>query len=168
MAELHPIRTEADYAAAMAAIDGLLRAPDGTPEADRLEVLSILAEAYERAHHPIGPPTPLEAIRFRMDQLGYTQRDLVEVLGSKSHTSEVLRGRRRLTLDMIRKLHAAWGIPAEALIADPPARKPRRAAPPKRRKPSPARPPRSVKGRGTVLAPRSEPGARRHAARDRT
>src|SRR5439155_539594 len=120
-----------------------------------------------RAHHPIGPPTPLEAIRFRMDQLGYTQRDLVEVLGSKSHTSEVLRGRRRLTLDMIRKLHAAWGIPAEALIADPPARKPRRAAPPKRRKPSPARPPRSVKGRGTVLAPRSEPGARRLPRRAR-
>ena len=80
MAELHPIRTEADYAAAMAEIDRLLRAPDGTPAADRLEVLSILVEAYERAHHVIPPPTPLEAIRFRMDQMGYTQTDLAKLL----------------------------------------------------------------------------------------
>src|SRR5262249_46525604 len=108
-------------------------AAPGTPAGDRLEGLAILVEDYERAHHPIPPPTPPEAIRVRMEQLDCTQADLARLLGSKRHTSENPRGTRTVTLAMIRRLHAAWHIPAEALIAEPPTAKPK----PKPKSPSP-------------------------------
>ena len=114
--EIRPIRTEADHLAALTEIERLWDAPDGTPEADRLEVLATLIEAYEEKHHPIAPPDPVEAILFRMDQLGLSRRDLEPYLGARSRVSEILNRRRSLTLQMIRKLHEALGIPAEVLI----------------------------------------------------
>lgn len=114
--EIKPIRTEADHVAVLAQIERLWDAPDGTPEADRLEVLATLVDAYEAKHHPIDPPDPIEAILFRMDQLGLSRRDLEPYIGAHSRVSEILSRRRSLTLQMIRKLHEAFGIPAEVLI----------------------------------------------------
>ena len=97
-------------------------AEPGTPEFDELEVLGVLVHAYETIHEPILPPTPIEAIRFRMDQMGLEARDLEPLIGSSGRVSEVLNGRRNLTIRMIRKLHEALKIPAEVLIRDPGAR----------------------------------------------
>ena len=124
VAPLKPIRTEADYDAVMAEIDGLLDAPAGSAAAERLELLSILVEAYEDAAHPLDPPDPVDAIRFRMEQQGLTRRELEPFIGSRARVSEVLNRQRPLTLAMIRRLHRGLGIPAESLIQAPaPARK---------------------------------------------
>ncbi len=120
---LRPIRTEADYDAALAEIDGLLDAAEGSAAAERLELLSILVEAYEEVHHEIEPPDPIDAIRFRMEQRGLSRRDLEPYVGSRARVSEVLNRQRPLTLAMIRRLHRGLGIPAESLIQAPPARK---------------------------------------------
>ena len=114
-----PIRTEAEYKAALAEIEPFFeREPKkGTAQADRFDLLTLLIEAYEERRHPIGPLHPIEMIRHRMHTHGYTQRDLAELLGSRARASEVLAKRRRLTLPMIWKLSRAWKIPAEALIA---------------------------------------------------
>ena len=88
----------------------------GTPEGDELEVLSILIEKYENEHFPVGLPDPIEAIKFRMEQLGYNQVDLAEVVGLKSRASEILNKKRKLSLDMIRQLHEKLHIPTEVLI----------------------------------------------------
>ncbi|MBN1458441.1 MAG: ImmA/IrrE family metallo-endopeptidase [Armatimonadetes bacterium] len=114
------IKTESDYEAALSAIDELLDAdPDpGTPDADRLEVLSVLVQEYERKKHGRSLPDPVDAIQFRMEQQGLTQRDLVPYIGSRSKVSEVLSRKRPLTLSMIRALHAHLGIPAEVLLQD--------------------------------------------------
>jgi HTH-type transcriptional regulator / antitoxin HigA len=114
--ELKPIKTKAAYKEALKEITALLDAPSGSPEADRLEVLSILVEAYEEEHHPIDPPDPIEAIRFRMEQQGLTRRDLEPFLGNRARVSEVLNRRRPLSVEMIRRLHKGLGIPAEILI----------------------------------------------------
>ena len=113
-----PIRTEAEYKAALAEIERFFdREPaKGTAEADRFNLLALLIEAYEERRHPIGPPYPIEMLRHRMRIHGYTQRDLAALLGSRARASEVLARRRRLTLPMIWKLSRAWKIPAEALI----------------------------------------------------
>ncbi len=116
MTEIKPIKTEADYDAALAEIATLMDAEPGTPEGDRLDVLVTLVEAYEAKHWPIDPPDPIVAIKLRMEQRGLTRHDLEKVLGSKSRVSEVLNRKRPLTLEMIRRLHARWGIPAESLI----------------------------------------------------
>jgi HTH-type transcriptional regulator / antitoxin HigA len=116
MNPIKPIRTEADYDAALAEIDTLMDAELGTPQGDQLDVLVTLVEAYEAQHWRIDPPDPIEAIKLRMQQRNLTRQDLEEVLGSKSRVSEVLNRKRPLTLDMIRRLHALWGIPAESLI----------------------------------------------------
>jgi len=118
MARITPIRTEADHKAALARIDALMDAAAGTPEADELSVLADLVEAYEAKHFPIELPTPVEAIRFRMEQAGLEQRDLEPYIGSRSKVSEVLSGKQPLTLPMIRALHTHLGIPAEVLLAD--------------------------------------------------
>jgi HTH-type transcriptional regulator / antitoxin HigA len=110
------IRTEADYDWALAEIDLLMDAEPGTQEGDRLDVLVTLVEAYESQHWRIDPPDPIEAIKLRMQQRGLTRQDLEKVLGSKSRVSEVLNRKRPLTLEMIRRLHKLWGIPAESLI----------------------------------------------------
>lgn len=114
--ELKPIRTQADYKAALRTISSLLDAPEGSREAGMLEVLSILVEAYEEEHHPVDPPDPIEAIKFRMEQMGLTRRDLEPYLGSRARVSEVLNRKRPLSVEMIRRLNAGLGIPAEILI----------------------------------------------------
>jgi HTH-type transcriptional regulator / antitoxin HigA len=116
---IKPIRTEEDYEAALQRIDSLMDAEAETPEADELEVLATLVELYEEKHFPIGWPDPIEAIRFRMDQAGLSARDLIPLLGSRAKVSEVLSGKRSLTLQMIRALHEHWGISAEVLLRQP-------------------------------------------------
>ena len=119
MAEVKPIRTEADYAAALARIEELMDAEQGSPEGDELDVLADLVEAYESRHVPIDYPSPIAAIEFRMDQAGLAPRDLIPFIGSRAKVSEVLSGKRPITMPMARALHEHLGIPAEALLRDP-------------------------------------------------
>lgn len=116
MKAIKPIKTEADYDAVLAEIDVLMDAKSGTPEGDRLDVLVTLVEAYEAKHWYINPSDPIAAIELRMQQKGLTRRDLEKILGSRSRVSEILNRKRPLTLDMIRRLHSLWGMPAESLI----------------------------------------------------
>lgn len=118
MAQITPIRTDADHKAALARIDVLMDADAGTDEINELAVLAELVEAYEAKHFPIALPTPVEAIRFRMEQAGLEPRDLEPYIGSRGKVSEVLSGKQPLTLPMIRALHTHLGIPAEVLLAD--------------------------------------------------
>lgn len=113
-----PIRTEAEYKAALAEIERYFvnEPKKGTPEADHFDLLALLIEAYEDQHHPIGPPHPVEMIRHRMRTAGYKQADLAALLGSRARASEVLAKKRRLTLPMIWKLSREWKIPAETLV----------------------------------------------------
>ena len=113
---IKPIKTKKDYQAAMDRLDVIFDAKLGTPEGDELEVLGILIDRYEQEHYPIGYPDPIEAIKFRMEQLGYSQSDLAKVVGLKSRASEILSKKRKLTLEMIRQLHQALGIPTNVLI----------------------------------------------------
>jgi HTH-type transcriptional regulator / antitoxin HigA len=114
--EIKPIRDEADYEAALAEVGRLWGARSGTPEGDRLDVLATLIDAYESEHHPIDPPDPIEAIKFRMDQQGLTRKDLEGILGSRTRIAEVLNRRRGLSINMIRRLHEKLGISPEVLI----------------------------------------------------
>jgi len=114
--ELRPLRTEADYQEALRAIELLFDAAPETPEYDRLEILSTLVEAYEKVHVPIDIPDPIEAIQYYMETRGWSYRDLEVCLGSQARVSEVLSRQRSLSLEMIRKLNQALGIPAEILI----------------------------------------------------
>ncbi len=113
------IKTETEYDAALARINELMDALPGTSEGDELELLVALVEMYERQHYPIGPPSPIEAVRFRMEQLNLKQKDLLPYIGSRGKVSEILSGRRTLSLPMIRKLHAGLGIPAHVLLQEP-------------------------------------------------
>src|SRR5438067_13340392 len=119
MSKIKPIRTEADYEAALARIDTLLDAEPGTPEGEELDVLTDLVELYEAKHVQMGFPSPVAAIEFRMEQAGLTQRDLVPFIGSRAKVSEVLSGKRQLTMPMARALHEHLGIPAEVLLQKP-------------------------------------------------
>ena len=114
--DVRPIRTEADYEAALAEAQRLWGAATGTPEGDRLDVLATLIDAYEAAHYPMDPPDPIEAIKFRMEQQGLTRRDLQAIIGSRGRVAEVLNRRRDLSIAMIRRLHERLGISAEVLI----------------------------------------------------
>ena len=113
---VRPIHSEADYAATLDEIAGLMSAGPDTPEADRLDVLATLVEAYEAKHYPIEPPDPIAAIRFRMEQQGLTPQDLEPFIGTRARVSEVLNRRRPLSLSMIRRLAEGLGIPAAVLI----------------------------------------------------
>lgn len=113
--ELKPIRMAADHDAAMAEIARLWGAPRNTPQGDRLELLVMLVEAYE-LNHPQDPLDPIEAIRFRMEQLGITRRDLEPMIGTSSRVSEIMSGKRSLTIGMIRRLRDGLGISADILI----------------------------------------------------
>lgn len=117
---VRPIRSESDYEANLARLEELIAAAPGTPEGDELEVLATLIEHYENDRYPIAPPTPLAAIRFRMEQDNLTPRDLVRFIGSRARVSEVLSGTRPLSIGMIRSLHEHLGIPAEVLIRPEP------------------------------------------------
>jgi HTH-type transcriptional regulator/antitoxin HigA len=113
---IKPIKTEHEYELAMGRLEDIFDAKKGSAKGDELEVLGILIEQYEQEHFPIGFPDPVEAIKFRMEQLGYTQADLAKVIGLKSRTSEILNRKRKLTLDIIRKLHDQLNIPTDVLI----------------------------------------------------
>ena len=110
------IKTEREYSQAMSRLEKIFDAKKSTPEGDELEVLGILIEKYEDEHFPVGFPDPVEAIKFRMEQLGYNQTDLAKIIGLKSRTSEILNRKRKLTLDMVRLLHEKLNIPTDVLI----------------------------------------------------
>lgn len=116
--EIKPIKSEAEYQAALAEIDTLLEVEAGTPEVDRLELLSMLVEAWEDEHYPIGDPDPIEAILFYMEQNGLSRKDLEPYIGDRARVADILNRRRPLSLNMIRRLHAGLGIPAEILIKE--------------------------------------------------
>ena len=114
--DIKPIRTKADYKAALKAVESLMNAKAHTPEGDRLDVLVTLVEAYERQHFPMDLPDAVEAIKFRMEQQGLTVKDLEPLIGRSNRVYEVLNRKRSLTLTMIQKLHLGLGIPAESLL----------------------------------------------------
>ena len=118
------IKNEADYETALARIDKLMDADPGTNEEDELELLVVLVEMYEGNTHPIDLPDPIEAIKFRMEQMGLKQKDLIPFIGSRSKVSEVLSRQRPLSIAMMRKLHEGLGIPAEVLLKEPGAKIP--------------------------------------------
>lgn len=126
--EIRPIRNEADHEEALREIQRLWGAEEGTPEGDRLDVLTTLVEAYEQMHFPMDAPDPIEAIRFRLEQQGLDHRALVGVIGGRSRVYEVMHRKRVLSLEMIRRLNERFGIPAEVLIRPIRASRPRRAA----------------------------------------
>jgi len=113
---IKPIKTEADHAEALREIERLWGAEEGTAGGARLDVLTTLVEAYERAHFPIDAPDPIEAIKFRLEQQGAHKKALVGVIGNRTRVYEVLRRDRGLSLAMIRRLHRTLNIPAEVLI----------------------------------------------------
>jgi HTH-type transcriptional regulator/antitoxin HigA len=114
--DVKPIRTEADYDAAMEEVAELWGAASGTPEGDRLDVLATLIDAYEAKHHAMDAPDPIEAIKFRMEQQGMTRKDLEDIIGTRTRIAEVFNRKRGLSIDMIRRLHDRLGISAEVLI----------------------------------------------------
>ena len=114
--DIHPIKTQADYQAALQRVEMLLEAQVNTPEGDELDMLTTLLTAYEEQHFPILPPDPIEALVYWMETRDLTRRDLEPLLGSRARVAEILNRRRRLTLEMIRRLHSELGIPAEILI----------------------------------------------------
>jgi HTH-type transcriptional regulator/antitoxin HigA len=117
--DIKPIKNARAYNRALREIERLWNARPGSPAHDKLDVLATLVEAYERQHHEIAPPDPIEAIRFRMEQLGLSRKDLEPYIGGRARVAEVLNRKRRLSLPMIRKLHEGLGIPADVLIHDP-------------------------------------------------
>ncbi len=116
MFSLKPIRSEADHRRALAEVDRLWGAKAGTPEHDRLEALAILISDYEEKSVPLPEGDVVDAVRFHMEQNGLAEHDLASVLGSGDRARSFLAGERELTLDMIRRLHRTWRIPADALI----------------------------------------------------
>ena len=116
--EIHPVKTESDYDAALEEIDQLWGSPEGTTAGDRLDVLLILVESYESRHHPVEPPDPIEAIKFRMKQMNLTRKDIEPLIGSRGRVSEVFNRRRSLSLPMIRRLHNTLHIPLECLVQE--------------------------------------------------
>jgi HTH-type transcriptional regulator/antitoxin HigA len=122
------IKTKAEYQATLARIEKIFDARPGTAKGDELELLLLLVETYEEQAYPIDPPDPIAALRFRMEQEGLKPKDLIPYIGSKSKVSEVLSGRRPLSLTMIRKLVAGLHLPAEVALREPKPRSARRTA----------------------------------------
>ena len=114
--DVKPIRTEADYDAAMEEVATLWGARSGTPNGDRLDVLATLIDVYEAKHHAMDTPDPIEAIKFRMEQQGMTRKDLEDIIGTRTRIAEIFNRKRGLSIDMIRRLHDRLGISAEVLI----------------------------------------------------
>lgn len=113
---IKPIKSKKDYQAALTRLDHIFDAKPGTKDGDELEILGILIEKYEQDRYPFDFSDPIEAIKFRMEQLGYTQNDLARVVGLKSRASEILNRKRKLSLEMIRQIHQSLGIPTDVLI----------------------------------------------------
>ncbi len=116
--DIQPIKTEADYERALSEVERLWGAEEGTEHGDKLDVLLVLVEDYESKHHPIDPPDPVEAIKFRMEQMGLARKDLEKMIGPRGRVSEILNRRRKLSLGMIRNLHAGLHIPLESLVGE--------------------------------------------------
>ena len=113
---IQPVKTEEDYNSVISRIEKLWGAKKDTPEGDELDLLVTLVESFEMAHYPIIPPDPIDAIKFRMEQMGLTNADMVQYLGSQSRVSEVLNRKRHLSLSMIKSLYKELKIPAEILL----------------------------------------------------
>jgi HTH-type transcriptional regulator / antitoxin HigA len=114
--DIKPIRTKRDYQSAMREVEALWDARPGTKEADRLEVLTLLVQAYEAEHYPVPDPDPIELLLHVMEARGLTRKDLEPYIGSRARVAEVLNRIRPLTLDMIRRLSEGLGIPADILV----------------------------------------------------
>lgn len=113
---LKPIKSKKDYQQALSRLEVIFDAKKGSQEGDELEILGILIDQYEKEYFPIDLPDPIEAIKFRMEQLGFSQADLAKVVGLKSRASEILNKKRKLSLEMIRQLHEKLNIPTDVLI----------------------------------------------------
>jgi len=113
---IKPVKNARDYERALRRVEARWKSPEGSPEGDELDVLATLLEAYEREHYPIDVPDPVEAIKFRLEQQGKDSRALIGVIGQRTRVYEVMRGKRSLSLNMIRELHDKFGIPANVLI----------------------------------------------------
>ncbi|MES2734251.1 MAG: helix-turn-helix domain-containing protein [Bacteroidota bacterium] len=116
--KIKPIKNNKDYEEALERLEQIFEAKPGTPKGDELEIVSLLIDQYEKDNFPIELPDPIEAIKFRMEQLGMKQKDLAESIGFKSRVSEVLNKKRKLTLEMIRRLHEQLHIPTSILIKE--------------------------------------------------
>lgn len=114
--DIKPIRTDKDYKRALKRLEIIFDSKPGSYEGDELEILGILIDQYENEHFPIELPDPIEAIKFRMEQMGFNQSDLADIIGSKSRASEILNRKRKLSLEMIRQLHDRLHIPTDVLI----------------------------------------------------
>ena len=121
--ELKPIRDEASYRAALTEIEALWDAPNGSPEADRLEMLALLVEAYENAHYPIAAPDPIAFLEYVMESRGGSRKDLEPYIGPRGRVSDIMNRVRPLSLEMIRRLSAGLNLPAEILIQSYPLKK---------------------------------------------
>lgn len=124
--DIKPIRMKTDYERALYRVEELWDSPEGSAESDELDILTTLIEAYEREHYPIDLPDPIDAIKFRLEQTGKDSRALIGIIGQRTRVYEVMRGKRPLSLNMIRNLHEKLDIPAEVLIQ--PTRRYRRVA----------------------------------------
>lgn len=127
MVQVRPIRSEFDYEAALGEVEDLMSAKAGSPEGDRLEILSTLIEAYEGEHHPVDAPDPIALIAFVMEQRGLDRADVGKYIGPRGRVSEILSKKRALSLPMIRKLQSGLGLPASVLVRPYRLRKPRAA-----------------------------------------
>lgn len=116
--ELKPIKTEVDYRAALKRLEEIFDAKPGSPESDELEILGLMVENYENKHYPIEAPDPIEAIKIRMEEMNLKQKDLIPEIGGKSRVSEILNRKRRLTVEMIRKLAVRLNLSVNILIKD--------------------------------------------------
>ena len=115
--DIRPIRSDADHAEALAEIERLWGASLGTPEGDKLDILATLVEAYQAAHFPVPSADPVEILHFAIEDMGRSQADLAELLGSRSRASEILNRKRHLTLDQIRLISETWKLPIATLAA---------------------------------------------------
>jgi HTH-type transcriptional regulator/antitoxin HigA len=154
--DIRLIATDDDYKEALGEVERLWGAAPGTPEEGKLELLAMLVHNYERSREPLPPLDPVEAIKFRMEQEGLSRRALLPVFGTTARISEVLGGKRALTLDMIRKLHALFAIPLESLIGAPVVSKKRKGIPTGRRG-------QVARGRRTSAARKVVKGSRKSA-----
>ena len=115
--EIRPIKTEQDYNSAIKRIEELWGSKKDTLKGDEMDLIVTLVESYEMKHYPIAPPDPIDAIKFRMEQMGMTKDDMIKYLGSQSRVSEILNRKRKLTLKMVKSLYKGLKIPAETLLA---------------------------------------------------
>ena len=116
--KLKVLKTEEEYNKALKRLETIFDSPADTPEGDEADILGLLIEKYEDEHYPIDPPDPIEAIKFRMEQMNMDNKDLAKVIGYKSRVSEIFNRKRKLNLKMIRSLHEKMKIPYESLLAD--------------------------------------------------